>query len=93
MLQPIIMDVSSKGAVIIPVKLRKYFGIEPKGKVMFVPKPDKNTMELVKIEKDPIEFLSGFLKGQTKYFSTKALLKERRKDLEIDERQYARNSI
>ena len=86
MLQPIIMDVSSKGAVVIPVKLRKYFGIEPKGKVMFVPKPDKNTMELVKIEKDPIEYLCGFLKGKTNKSWVKELLEDRKKDLEYEKR-------
>lgn len=94
MLQPIIVNVSSKGSVVIPAKLRKYFGIKPKGKVMFVPKPDQSSLELVKVEEDPIKALSGFLTGKTKSKSlVKELLEERRKDLEIDEREYARHSF
>lgn len=93
MLQPVIMGVSSKGSVVIPAKLRKYFGIKPKSKVMFVPKPDKNSLELIKVEKDPIKFLSGYLKGKTRYFSTKSLLKERRKELVHEERQYASHTV
>ena len=94
MLQPVIMNVSSKGAVVIPAKLRKVFGIKPKGKVMIVPKKDSSSLEIMPTEEDPIEYLSGILKGKgkTKGSWVKMLLKERRKDMEIDEREYAKHS-
>lgn len=90
MLQPVIMNVSSKGAVVIPAKIRKALGIKPKGKVMLVPKLKEAIVEVQAAEKDPIEFLSGYLKGKgkTKGSWTKELLRERKRDLEYEERSF-----
>lgn len=92
MLQPVIMNVSAKGAVVIPAKMRKAFGIKPKGKVMLVPKVKEAKMEIASVEKDPIEYLCGILKGKgkTKGSLVKKLLEERQKDLEYEERKFAR---
>lgn len=92
MLQPVIMNVSAKGAVVIPAKLRKALGIKPKGKVMLVPKIKEAKVEIIRAEEDPIKALSGILKGKGKRTGSwvKWLLDERKKDLEIDEREMAR---
>lgn len=89
MLQPVIMNVSSKGAVVIPVKIRRALGIMPKGKVILIPKTNEAKAEILAAEEDPIEYLCGVLKG--KRSGVKELLEERKKDLEIDEREYARH--
>lgn len=84
MLQPVIMNVSSKGAVVIPAKLRKAFGIKPNGKVMVIPNVKEAKLEVNAIQSDAIKSLEGFLVGKTKRSLTKILLEERKKDLEYE---------
>lgn len=88
MLQPTIMNVSAKGQVVIPAKFRKLLGVKPKGTVMLIPKVKEKKVELVPMEKDPIESLHGFLKGKVKKSLTKELLEDRKKDLEYEERSF-----
>ena len=76
----------AKGQVVIPKEIRRALGIKPgtqlhvrvEGKeVIFLPLPD-----------DPIRALRGIAKGGPSL--TKALLEDRREDLEREEKKFAR---
>ncbi len=90
MLQPVIMKLSSKGQVVIPAKFRKALNIKPHQSVMLIPKIADKEIILTSIEQSPIDALHGFLKGKTKKSLTKALLEDRKKDREMDEKQMKR---
>jgi AbrB family looped-hinge helix DNA binding protein len=55
-----IVNVSHKGQVVIPVDLRRRFGIEPNGKVEVTEL--NNEIVVIPLPKDPIKEGRGFLK-------------------------------
>jgi AbrB family looped-hinge helix DNA binding protein len=73
--------VSSKGWVVIPVTLRRRYGLKPGMMVEFQEEGDK--IILIPEIQDPIEALYGKLAEQSSL--TKALLEERAQELEREE--------
>jgi len=73
--------VSAKGWVVIPAPLRRRHGLKPGSLVRFYEKGDK--IILIPTNSDPVEEYYGKLSGGTAL--TKALLKERAKELNHEE--------
>jgi len=77
-----IVKTSSKGQIVIPAEIRKKLGIKPGQKVAFTLVEDKALIE--PLPEDPIKALRGILKGKPSM--TKALLNERKKEIEREEK-------
>jgi len=77
-----IVRTSSKGQVVIPKQIREELGIRPGKKVLF--RLVGNHAEIVPLPDDPVRAMRGMLKSDTSL--AEELLKERRRDNEIDER-------
>ena len=81
-----IVKTSSKGQIVIPVEIRKRLGIKPGQKVKLTLVED--TAVLTSLPEDPIKALGGILKGKPSM--TEALLKDRRKERDREEKDTAR---
>ena len=68
--------VTSKGQLVIPVRLRRRYGIKPGTNVRFIERD--NEILIQPVTKEYIQNLCGLLKSGTSV--TQALLKERAKD-------------
>ena len=77
-----IVKTSSKGQIVIPAEIRKKLGIEPGQKVNLSLENDKAVIS--PLPKDPIKTMRGILKGKPSM--TKALLDDRKKEIEHDEK-------
>ena len=82
-----IVKTSSKGQVVIPAEVREKIGLKPGDKVL-VRLTDDNRVTIEPVPDDPITALLGVLKGGSSL--TKALLRERRKDRQREEKKAAR---
>ncbi len=76
--------VSKKGWVVIPKEIREQYGIRPGDKVVFFNFGNTLTLRVRPTDEDPIKAGYGMLKGGPSM--TKALLEERRWELEREER-------
>jgi AbrB family looped-hinge helix DNA binding protein len=74
--------VSAKGWVVIPAKLRRRFGLKPGATVEF--KTTDQGILITPGAADPVETLYGKLAGKASL--TKALLKERARELKREEK-------
>jgi AbrB family looped-hinge helix DNA binding protein len=81
-----VVKTSSKGQVVIPVNIRKKLGIKPGQKVNLTLVGDKAV--ITPLPEDPIKSLRGLLKG--KPIMTKALLADRKKEVEREKKISAR---
>lgn len=80
------VTVSSKGQIVMPKEVRDALGIKPKQKVFL--KVVENHAEIIPLPQDPIKAFCGiFGKGPS---LTKALLKERKEEIRIEEEKIAR---
>ncbi len=79
------VTVSSKGQIVIPIKIRKKLGIKPRSKVFI----DANDTRIIiyPLPKDPIRAACGLLKGGPSL--TDELLKDRREEIERDKKLYS----
>jgi len=77
-----IVTTSAKGQVVIPKKEREKVGIKPGTKV--IARTVEDHIEIKPLPEDPVESYCGiFKKGSS---LTKALLKERKKDFDREEK-------
>ena len=77
-----IVTTSAKGQVVIPKKEREKVGIKPGKKVMV--KAVEDHIEIRPLPENPVEYYCGiFKKGSS---LTKALLRERKKDFDREEK-------
>jgi AbrB family looped-hinge helix DNA binding protein len=81
-----VVKTSSKGQIVIPVEIRKKLGIRPGQKVNLSLVGDKAV--ITPLPEDPIKALRGALKGRPSM--TKALLAERKKEMEREKKIGAR---
>lgn len=81
-----IVTTLGKGQVVIPKAIRDLLGITP-GQKMSVEVHEQEIV-LHPLPKDPIHALYGILRGTG--FSTKDLLRERRKERQLEERKITR---
>jgi len=77
-----IVKTSSKGQIVIPAEIRKRLGIKPGQKVNLTIVDDKAVIK--PLPQDAIKALRGILKGKPSM--TKALLDDRKKEIERDEK-------
>ena len=80
-----IMKVSKKGWVVIPKDIRQRHGIRPGDRVQIIDLAGR--IAIIPATKDPVAAARGMLKGGPSL--TKALLEERRWELEQEERGLA----
>ena len=78
-----IVKTSSKGQIVIPKQIREKLGIGPGKKVLF--RLVGNHAEIVPLSDEPVKAMRGMLKSGMSLADE--LLKERKKDSEIDERR------
>ena len=78
--------VTSKGQLVIPVKIRRKLGIKPGTKICFVEREHEVLFQPV--TKEHIRNLAGMLKSTTS--ATGELLKERQLDKEREDKKFAR---
>jgi AbrB family looped-hinge helix DNA binding protein len=78
--------VTSKGQLVIPVRIRRKLGIKPGTKICFVEREHEVLFQPV--TKEHIRNLAGMLKTRTS--ATAELLKERRLDKESEEKKFAK---
>ena len=83
-----VVKTSAKGQVVIPAKIRKEIGLNPGGKVL-VTSAGKNTATIEAVPEDVIEATCGMFRGGGPSL-TKALLADRREELEREEKKLAR---
>ena len=77
---------SSKGQIVVPAEIRKKLGIKPGQKVNLALVDGKAV--ITPLPEDPIKALRGALKGRPSM--TKALLEDRRKEIEREEKVTSR---
>ncbi len=82
-----IVTTSPKGQVVIPKKEREKLGIKPGSKVIV--EAVRGHIEIHPLPDDPIEYLCGIFKDYPGSL-TEALLKERKKELEREEKKFTR---
>jgi len=71
--------ITNKGQVVVPVKLRKKYGIDAGTKVAWI---DTGTViKLIPIPKDPVGALKGCSEGEG---LTKSLLRDRKEDKKLE---------
>ncbi len=80
-----IVRASSKGQIVIPKAIREKLGIGPGKRVLFRLAGDH--AEIVPLADEPIKAIRGILKSEISL--SEELLKERKRDGEIDERRGA----
>ncbi|HHB90952.1 MAG TPA: AbrB/MazE/SpoVT family DNA-binding domain-containing protein [Anaerolineae bacterium] len=80
--------VSKKGWVVIPAEIRKKLNIQPGDKMMVIQEGD--TIQLIPVPDDPIEWGRGLLKDEGGPSLVEALLEERRRDREREEAEILR---
>ena len=80
-----IVKTSSKGQIVIPQEIREKLGIGPGKKVLLQLVGEH--AEIVPLPDDPIKSMRGMLKADVSL--AEELLRERRKDDEIDEQRGA----
>ncbi len=80
-----IVKTSSKGQIVIPKEIREKLGIGPGKKVLLQLVGEH--AEIVALPDDPIKSMRGMLKADVSL--AEELLRERRKDDEIDEQRGA----
>lgn len=85
-LVPTFIDVSNKGQILIPAKMRKAMGIVPGGKVILYPFAKDEKIIVESVNKDPIEAACGLLASKDKRLWSAELLKERLEDLKKEEK-------
>lgn len=78
---------SAKWQVVIPKKEREKLGIKPRSKVIVEAVNDH--IEIYPLPEDPIEYLCGIFKDHPGSL-TKALLKDRKEDIEREGKKFAR---
>ncbi len=81
-----IVTTSTKGQVVIPKKERERIGLKAGSKVMV--KAVNDHVEIYPLPEDPIEYFCGIFKEGPSL--TEALLKERKEDMEREEKKFAR---
>lgn len=79
-------SVTSKGQLVIPVRLRRKYRIEPGTKILFVERDHEILIQPV--TKEYVRSVCGLFKSETS--ATQMLLKERAKDKEREEVKFAR---
>ncbi|MRR11561.1 AbrB/MazE/SpoVT family DNA-binding domain-containing protein [bacterium] len=72
---PMVVTVSSKGQIVLPVELRRKYGLDAGSRLSVVDLA--GALYLVPVSKDPLTELAGMLKGVAG-FSSEAFLEERR---------------
>jgi AbrB family looped-hinge helix DNA binding protein len=77
-----IVKVSKKGWVVIPHDIRERYGIRPGDRVQIV--ASNGVIRVIPLPKDPIEYGFGLFKDGPSL--TEGLLKDRREELEREER-------
>ncbi len=82
------VTVSKKGWVVIPRDIRERYGIKPGDKVVIVDYAGR--IAIFPAMKDPVREIRGLLKGGPSL--TQALLEERRKEREAEERKMQRST-
>jgi AbrB family looped-hinge helix DNA binding protein len=82
-----IVKTSEKGQVVIPAELRERIGLRPGAKVL-VTLAGERRVAIEPVPDDPIEAACGMLRGGASL--TKALLEDRREELEREEKKSAR---
>ena len=82
------VTVSKKGWVVIPRDIRERHGIKPGDKVVIVDYAGR--IAIFPAMKDPVREIRGLLKGEPSL--TQALLEERRKEREAEERKLQRST-
>ena len=82
-----IVVTSSKGQVVIPKVERQKLGLKPGSKVMV--KTVNDHIEIYPLPEDPVEYLCGIFKDSSDSL-TEALLKDRREDIQREEKKFAR---
>jgi AbrB family looped-hinge helix DNA binding protein len=80
------VTVSKKGWVVIPREIRQRYGIRPGDKVQVVDYAER--IAIIPAMKDPIQEARGMLREGASL--TKALLEERRRELEREEQKIER---
>lgn len=70
------LKISQKGWVVIPVELRRKYGLKPGDEVHVV--DYGGVLSLIPTSEDPLEVAKGMLKGETSL--TEALLEERKQE-------------
>ena len=73
-----VVNVSAKGQILIPKKLREKYGVKPGFKVRII--DTQNGLYIKPAPEDPIDAACGFLEGD--FSLTHDLIKEHRKELE-----------
>jgi len=74
----VLVQVSQKGYILIPKKLRERYGVKPGGKVQLI--EDAGRLVIKPVPDDPIETACGFLEGD--FSLAQDLLQEHQKELE-----------
>ncbi len=77
-----VVQVTSKGQLVVPARLRRKYGIKPGTKVRFVERD--NEIVFQPLTGDYIRGVCGMLKSETS--ATQELLRERARDREREER-------
>ena len=81
--------IGTKGQVVIPASLRRQYHLKPGTEVVF--SADGRDLSLKPITAERIDSLFGILKGEEgEEKLTDVLVRERRKDLEMEEKKFAR---
>lgn len=78
--------VSVRGQTVIPQEIRTQLGIEPHSEVAWVVRD--GMAKMIPVPADPIAASRGMLRGSG--ITTEELLAERRLDLELENKRYAR---